>query len=941
MKKNLDSEERKRADLSDLQVQRLRGLITKIKTEYYYTLRQTEALRQKAKEEQWTSTAYQERLCKVLNGKKNLQSYREHQESLIQEYEHQLIDSIHSDLTSQIAPYQVQSVFQRFQQGFQANTYALQHYLVEQKVPHIAGLFLLIVVLGFFTYTGYVAKDAGLFQTIPIETTFTENTTIPLNLTDLSSLRANGRLIGKPSVHLYLEAENGHTQKTQRYVLLDGDRLGLDMLAITGNAVRQNQGITFVFTTDQEKYTIEEMVYVVLAPSNSYYSMYLTDSDNNTIPIESLNFTVQRPGDYQLVGLLTQDGVSERLETRFHVDAAPETEGTTPISSKKATEKPRGLYSFQNYCQESCHLPTELVDPRLVIEINDNTRVTLYNLTYSQHTLNEPPKQIKNIPDTVSYLGYSTPIDLNSYFQDEDELIYTTSATELSAHIEKGILNLQGNKTGSYSLFVYASDGNAIITSKPFTITVKEPPIQTQLTLNCEGCKMHQTKSYTETWVRLNIQKNTDRKIGSFYLDLPAGWRVTDPKDGTVNVIDEKHPRIQWTLKKESDVIEKNFYALAPNTQKKLRQSFSLTVADQKQDYEVITHPTPIDLREEEDELDQRLDVNTSINTTGDNYTVTVHLPDAEIRLENVYDLEEIQSLDLFTQQNITLNNQIYLAATPLIHLNTFQLNSATFILPKTNPVKALAGCERWNTGTQSCEAWNLLNTSFNETPTTLQFTVKKITAYAGLGKRIGEIKSKYKTSKIGAYTDYTLNNETYANYTHPLLYPGKDSFSAEFWIRTNSTKDQTFLSSEEGQFETYWKIGMDMARYGILAIRLSSQEGETIKEIPDALVDGPQSFGTTLLNDGQWHHLLAVRDRNQNTILGYVDGKLDLTYNDTSTDIMDTASHLILGRSNPNSDAGYDGEFTLIDLYDHALTPEEMQSHYQTQKSLFTEVKA
>lgn len=921
----------------DNRVERLQKLLRKIKADYYSTLQQTEFLRKKATQEQWTSKLYQECLRNILNGKNTVQSYREHQEILIQEYEHQLTELLHRNLSLEMASYQPQNPFREFQENLKQNMGQVQHYLLEQKVPHFAGLILLIVALGFFTYTGYASKDSSLPQTILLETTFSQNTTLPLNITDLNSLRTSGRIIGKPGVHIYLETENDKTRKTQRSLILDGNRLELD--PITANVVRQNQGIPFVLTTDQETYITGEMIYVILAPSDSYYSLYLTDPDNNTFPIDDgLNFTVQKAGTYQLVGLLTQDSVSERLQTTFQVKEGTLAVNATPIF----TEKPKGLYPFQNHCEESCHLPENLIRPKLVLEMEAGTRITLYNLTYTQHTTLQPPKQVKKIPDSMSYLGYSTTIDLNSYFQDDDELTYQASTTELAIGIENGILTLQGNKTGSYSLFIYVNDGSQIMTSTPFTVTVQAPPLKTDLALSCAACKPKHTLSYTETRIDVTIQKTSDKKIETFYIDLPAGWRITDAKDGSVNVVDEKHPRIQWTLKKEGDTIEKNFYALAPTTQKKIHQVFTLAVGDQQQEHEVIVHPNPIDLEEERNELEGRLGANASLNARGENYTVQLQIQGANILLENVYDLEEIKQLDYLTPQNITIANQIYLAATPLLYLNPLQLSNATLTLTQTTPIERLAQCERWNFETKNCNAWNFFNTTFyiNTDSSTFSFTAANLTAYAGLGRKIGEIKSRYRTSKIGEYTNYILNNETYANYTPEVLYPGQGSFSAEFWIRTPSTQDQTFLSSGEGKTDRYWKIGMDIAQQGILSIRFSSNESNEIKEIPDALVEGPQSFGTTSLNDGQWHHILAVRDRSQHQVRGYVDGKLDLFYNDTSTDITDLADHLVLGMSNPNSDIGYDGELTLVNIYPYTLNSEEAQNHYENQKPTFTEVK-
>ena len=734
---------------TDLRIQRLKQLIHKIKSEYYHTLTQAEYTRQKAKNEQWNSAHYQTALSHVLHGQKTIQAYREQQENLVQEYEHQLVELIHQDLNTELEPYQKTNRLQQARQAFAEYTDSVHQYLMHQKIPHIAGLVLLICLLGFFTYTGYVAKESAPSY-LTLDASYDSNTTIPLNLISLKSLRVNGRIVGKPGVQIYLEAENNQSQKTLRYLVLNGNLLELTL--ISGNVVRSNQGTMFVLTTDHEEYETGETIYVVLAPENSYYSLYLTDPDNDTTPIDGLNFTLQKEGRYQLVALITKNEVSERLETSFTVTAADADEGEKKDPTK-TEEKHAGIYLIQNQCDQSCNLPENLVDPRMVIEMSAPSRVTLFNVSYTQHNLKQAPRQTLPIPDQTTYIGRSKIIDLNDYFKDDETLSFSTSTTELALHIKDGILTLRPNQTGNYTLFVYASDGNEVTTSNLFSATVKEPTLQTQLTLSCNGCKPLQTKSYTETRIELKITKPVDKKIKNFYLDLPLGWRVTEPKDGEVNVINEQYSRIEWKLKKETEVIEKNFYALSPTVQKKTEQPFALYVNDQIQRFDVVVQPLKLDV--EQEKLDLLEQINTTqnvtvlaINQTQENYSVQLQIENVQIKLDNLYDLRELQDLTLNETHNVSLTDEVRETVTPILAVNSLNVSNATITLPLLGAIEAIGRCKDWNFESGTCSGeWEVLDIPFNETNGSLVFTVPGFSAYAGLGKGtvLYKIRAKHK----------------------------------------------------------------------------------------------------------------------------------------------------------------------------------------------------
>ncbi len=195
------------------------------------------------------------------------------------------------------------------------------------------------------------------------------------------------------------------------------------------------------------------------------------------------------------------------------------------------------------------------------------------------------------------------------------------------------------------------------------------------------------------------------------------------------------------------------------------------------------------------------------------------------------------------------------------------------------------------------------------------------------------ELPKGYETYPRGPYTVYEFKQPSFVSYATDFVYPGLQGFSAELWVRTTENHDMTFISS--GEYSTHtsgWSIGLQVAQTGVLFIRVYDEK----RGYPDVVLEGPQSYGTKTLNDGNWHHIIAVRDRHEQKIKGYVDGELDLEYKDGTENLQDTNHYLLLGRSDPLLNDAVEGDIAIQKLYDYALTPSEIAQHYHQEESLF-----
>ncbi|MBN1348039.1 putative Ig domain-containing protein [candidate division KSB1 bacterium] len=159
----------------------------------------------------------------------------------------------------------------------------------------------------------------------------------------------------------------------------------------------------------------------------------------------------------------------------------------------------------------------------------------------------------------------------------------------------------------------------------------------------------------------------------------------------------------------------------------------------------------------------------------------------------------------------------------------------------------------------------------------------------------------------------------------HPSLNWDKAaSFSIEFWMKketgcTGST-NEVIIGRDGGGSNLHWWIGVWCS---------GSPQGVALFQLKDENRNGDYIAGTTVLTDGVWHHIVAVRDEDQDKNLIYVDGIEensmihDYTGNFSSPNAALEIGHLHAGYY-------YNGALDEIAVYERALLPVEIQQHYQ-----------
>jgi hypothetical protein len=154
------------------------------------------------------------------------------------------------------------------------------------------------------------------------------------------------------------------------------------------------------------------------------------------------------------------------------------------------------------------------------------------------------------------------------------------------------------------------------------------------------------------------------------------------------------------------------------------------------------------------------------------------------------------------------------------------------------------------------------------------------------------------------------------------------DSFSIELWVKSDQTDAdarQVFIGRNSGSTSLQWWVGME--------------NGNVLFKLNGTDVNVPTFTGATtgLLNDGGWHHVVAVRDETGVTdgttdaIIVYVDGNVEIDeVNNYAAGFDSETARLSIGYLNLTPFFRFSGWMDEVGLYGRALTPTEITAHYQ-----------
>ncbi|MEJ2008464.1 MAG: putative Ig domain-containing protein [Acidobacteriota bacterium] len=145
------------------------------------------------------------------------------------------------------------------------------------------------------------------------------------------------------------------------------------------------------------------------------------------------------------------------------------------------------------------------------------------------------------------------------------------------------------------------------------------------------------------------------------------------------------------------------------------------------------------------------------------------------------------------------------------------------------------------------------------------------------------------------------------------------DSFSIEFWMKTDPAStcsgNQVIVGRKNSAGGLLW---VGCADGGTAGFELYDKNGT-----------GAGIGGTRDISDGNWHHIVAVRDAGVNELFLYVDGNLEDSVPASYSTGFDFGSPLDIGWVNLNQGHHFVGTIDEVALYNRALTATEVSSHY------------
>ncbi len=179
---------------------------------------------------------------------------------------------------------------------------------------------------------------------------------------------------------------------------------------------------------------------------------------------------------------------------------------------------------------------------------------------------------------------------------------------------------------------------------------------------------------------------------------------------------------------------------------------------------------------------------------------------------------------------------------------------------------------------------------------------------------------------QIGTNALYVNTQQASGIYNSAIVYPSPslsfsetNSFSVGFWVKyTGLPNDLPMIANAvNSTYQLGWVFTDDGGKIEVSLVSNGAYVADPVANSP-----------TT--DDGNWHHVLGVVDRDSQTALAYVDGRLAGTWSIAGLGSLDTAQTITLGQD-PTGVYAVDGAYTLDDvgIWERPLTAYEAASIY------------
>lgn len=172
----------------------------------------------------------------------------------------------------------------------------------------------------------------------------------------------------------------------------------------------------------------------------------------------------------------------------------------------------------------------------------------------------------------------------------------------------------------------------------------------------------------------------------------------------------------------------------------------------------------------------------------------------------------------------------------------------------------------------------------------------------------------------------------TVVNAPSDLSFNWSGSFSIEFWMKTDPSStcsgNQVIIGRDDPTTLLHWWVGCwNGGDSGSKAGFVLMDNNSNI-----AILNNNNSSAKNI-TDGNWHHIVAIRNTDTNELSLYVDGTKEASTIQIFTGSFDSTAAINIGWLNLDTGYHFIGAVDEIAVYNRPLTETEIQQHYQGTK--------
>jgi hypothetical protein len=151
------------------------------------------------------------------------------------------------------------------------------------------------------------------------------------------------------------------------------------------------------------------------------------------------------------------------------------------------------------------------------------------------------------------------------------------------------------------------------------------------------------------------------------------------------------------------------------------------------------------------------------------------------------------------------------------------------------------------------------------------------------------------------------------------------NTFTFSCWINTNTTQTAMLFIRGNNANNKGVYLSMSSNDPGYLRAGGNNSNGWNSGRISNEII-----------NDSKWHYVVGIFNQSNNTILGYVDGKVGSTLNSTFNSNDYTPKNTKIGRNQISNIQFYQGSVSSYFIYNRALTAAEIRQNFEATRGRY-----